>query len=313
MYMAHCELREQTPVYTTSRIFLLQERNINDNGCLFENIIDRIKCMNELFVGNYASYLTFFVAFLELCFAIILLLGGKNISARYLTRISIATALWTALLGLHVAYPVTASESALSIQYLDTIPRLMHALGLVIGVLFLHFAVVFPENKKVPGSFSLTTSVIVLFFTCGLFFTNLILGGNAKLVGEIPILGGHMWLWGLGPYIIIYDIVFMSFFIGGIALLAFKRTHLKKGSDRTQVGRMIPPLLIGISFPGIVSIILPFFGIYSFNWMAGIGQIVWVAAIGYAVVRHDQMKVRYVTTELLIIAALGLLFASIFI
>ena len=40
------------------------------------------------------------------------------------------------------------------------------------------------------------------------------------------------------------------------------------------------------------------FGNFELNWMAGVSHIFWVTVLGYAVIRHNQMNVKTVFTEI---------------
>lgn len=262
---------------------------------------------------NGASVATWFVAFVVLCIVIIIFLGGKERSTRYFSLVAIITAIWTTMMGLHIAYPLSGIDAGTG-YYLDSIPRIMHALGLVIGFFFFHFCYVFPENKKAPQILSLVLFVLVTCFTILIFFTDLVVGDHVALVDTISILGGNKWTWELGPLIWTYASSFSLLFGGGLGLLILKQREMEDLQKRLNIRRMIVPLALGVSIPGIADIVLPFlFNNFSFNWMAGIAQIFWVMVLGHAVIKYNQMNVRYVLAELLILVVMGLLFISIFI
>lgn len=255
---------------------------------------------------------TWFVAFIELCLVVIIFLGGKERATRYFALVGLTTMIWTVMMGFHIAYPTSGIEGGTS-YVLDIIPRIMHALGLVVGLLFFSFGYSFPENKKVPMWIVLSLTVSISVIISLLFFTDFILGNHTNFLGEIALLGGNKWAWQLGPFIYVYDLLFSAMFMGGISFLIFKQARLKDEENRLQVKRMILPLVVSVSAPGIADIILPLFGNFEYNWIAGVAQVFWVMVIGYAVIRHNQMNVKYVFTELLILMAVGLLFLSIFI
>lgn len=113
------------------------------------------------------------------------------------------TALWTFMLGLHIASPEQGN-----FVVLDTIPRVMHLWGVAVVLMILYFCILFPDNQKVSRLVPIGMAGFVLLTAPVYFFTDCIVGGKAQWIGH-DMFGGNMWTWNLGPYYFIYAFLFM--------------------------------------------------------------------------------------------------------
>lgn len=71
--------------------------------------------------------------------------------------------------------------------------------------------------------------------------------------------------------------------------------------------------MLGILPPALLDVYLPAFGIYGISWSGPVLSALWICIIGYSIIRHRQMNVRAVATEVLAIAMAMLFFINIFV
>ena len=94
--------------------------------------------------------------------------------------------------------------------------------------------------------------------------------------------------------------------------LLYRIWNIKELVKRKNLFAMFLVFTIGFIPSTLGSVVLPnYFGIHQFHWMGGLTHVVWVSIVAYSIVKYNQMNVRYVITELLILATMELLFLSI--
>jgi hypothetical protein len=71
-------------------------------------------------------------------------------------------------------------------------------------------------------------------------------------------------------------------------------------------------LVIG-SVPGIItSIALPSIGIFTYDWGGFISAFGWIGIMSYSVIKQNQMNVKTVYSELLVVGMILLMFIGFF-
>lgn len=254
---------------------------------------------------THAIWLTTFVLF---SLAIVIFLGSKKKSSRVFSYMTVTVALWTFMLGLHIAFPEHGN-----FVVLDTIPRVMHLLGITIILMILYFCVLFPDDQKVSHLIPAGMVGFVFLTAPVYFFTDCIVGGKAEWIGH-DMFGGNIWIWGFGQCLFMYSALFFLMFLWSIFLLYKKKKQAKDIFKKKRLNFMMWTIIIGLTPPAFGSIILPFlFQEYCFNWIGGITHIFWISLVAYSIMKHDQMNVRVALTEVLILTCTLLLFVNIFI
>lgn len=269
--------------------------------------------MNELlsfFSANTAVVIAWTEALIVALLAVIVFVGTRNTSPHIFSFAVLATSFWIFVMGIDLG--ITQTESSCVLSLLDFIPRLTYYTGSVIIMLLYYFMVTFPDGERIPWieKSILITSLITLPLY---FLTDLIVGGGTtEWIENTNIIGAEIWSWTTGPLNIAYTLFFNSIFLLGIAKLLKKAMFTTDLKIREQSLVTFWALFVGIVVPSLVNILLPMIGIYSYNWVGTITHIIWVTMISYSIIKHNNMSVRIVATEVLIVAAIFLLFISIF-
>ncbi|MCK5027287.1 MAG: hypothetical protein KAS07_02630 [Candidatus Pacebacteria bacterium] len=265
------------------------------------------------FEPNYVTSLLFFVAFLEGSLAIVLFHGSKEISTRAFSSAVFFTMLWTIFLGFHIAFPQQDTAITGTQWYLEFVADILHLWG--VGVVFsiFYFCLTFlNEEKRYPTVFGALIAVAVV--TAPLHFLGVFINESTIWWGTTQLGIGNVWEWNFGSFNLFYDIFFLGLPMVGNGFLLYRIWNIKELVKRKSLFAMFLVFTIGFIPSALGSVVLPnYFGIHQFHWMGGLTHVVWVSIAAYSIVKYNQMNVRYVITELLILAAMGLLFLSIFI
>ncbi len=245
------------------------------------------------------SKIAFLIAYMIFSIGLIIRLGTKDPGSRAFSLALWAGGLWVVSRALFhgIDNPDIATE----------INKMSFFLGNIIGVLIFRFAYIFPNNKKVPEY--LTT---ILVFSLALlipFFLN-----ESIAVGRVFDVGGiQRWGWEQGPWLPLHDLHFIGLIIISVTYLYFK---IRNYSPEFQKNFFITLgiVILGFTPPIIVTNILPrFFNVFSYDWISSLSMVGWVSTLSYVVIKYNQMNTKTVATELLVLAAMGLLFLNIFI
>ena len=180
-------------------------------------------------------------------------------------------------------------------------------MGFIIASVFVYFALVFPENKKPRNSVVLLLTALNILLLPVYFCKDLFLG-------EVVYVGGiEGWEWGQGPLLPIYDLFFVGLWVVGLTIL-FRKSKKYIGAEGHKLRFMFWTVFIGILPIEITSLLLPrIFDNFNFDWTSSISMIGWTSFIAYTIIKHNQMNVKTVFTELLIFMAIIILFLNIFI
>lgn len=251
--------------------------------------------MEPLIIGISLSVLVHF------SLAFIIYAGAKNLSVRIFGIATFFSGLWVAWRGVFHFLPQEAARLATIMNDFS------FATGVIIACLWVYFTLVFPENtppKKwvVPFLFFINLLLLPIYLFKDLFL------GNATWVGGI-----NHWIWEQGPFLFVYDIFITPLWLAGFIILWLKARRYE-GKQRKELRVMFTALAIALAPVQIASIILPrIFNNFSIEWTSSLTMIGWSMFLGYHILKHNQMNVKTVAAELLIIAATGLLFLNIFI
>lgn len=263
---------------------------------------------SQNFDPNITTFIIWTSTFILFCLAVVIFLGSKKKSSRVFSYMTATTAIWTFMLGLHIAFPVSGN-----VVVLDVLPRVMHLTGVVAVLLILYFCILFPEDQKASCLIPISMVSFVFLTVPVYLFTDLVVGGEVEWI-KYDILGGNIWTWELGQCFFVYMFFFFIIPCYGVFLLYRKKRQAKNIIEKKRLNFMIGTFIIGLTPPAFGSIVLPFvFQEYCFNWMGGITHVFWISLVAYSIMKYNQMNVRVVLTEVLVLTGMFVLFMSIFI
>jgi signal transduction histidine kinase len=172
--------------------------------------------------------------------------------------------------------------------------KILYITASLIASNFLSFTYLFPNHDKAltraKSFFLFGINLLLILLIC---FSDLIISSaQVNNSGENTII--------FGPLYFLYVIYILFFF-----LYSFYRLYKKYSSsiEKLEKGQSLY-LFIGYSIAGnisfITNLILPWIGIYSFNWMGQISTIFMVLFAAYAIFKHQLFNVKVIATELFI-------------
>lgn len=241
--------------------------------------------------------------------SLMIYIGSKNYSSRVFAVGSLVAAIWMTSTAMYMNATDTLSNNFTEL-FFQYVPRLNYYLGLVIALVIFYTCYLFPDTKdtknKMKWSIVLTSVALAPLF----FMTDLILGNHVGWT--TPILGIPTVQWYIGPLSLLYEIAFPGLILAGVFLLYGKSLQAEK-KQRTQLRFMSLTLMLGGTPGALFGIILPSLGHPEFSILAPAAQILWIGLLAYSIVKYDQMNTKIVFTEVLIVAAIFILFISLFI
>ena len=162
-----------------------------------------------------------------------------------------------------------------------------------------------------PGKFaSLLMLIVLASSTYALFYTDYVAGNPIVLKN---LTSQILWGWTYGSYSWAFYVIILAYYIAGVKILLGYYRVTADLSIRHNILLNIAGLIIGVASPLICNTILPQYGNYDWVWLGPTAGIIWVSLIAYSIIRYNQMSVRIVVTEVLVIAMSVAAFINIFI
>ena len=268
---------------------------------------------SDFFQLNLATILSWVVAFIVLSTTLVIFVGSKKRSSRIFAFSSFIATLWIFLMGVDISIPNSPNVPQTVLDFLDFLPRLTYFLGSIIALMFFYFCLLFTKGEDAFKWMSWAIMWIIIITFPIYFFTDLLIVGESEWVTNNNIVNAEIWKWKTGILDAPFNIFFNSFFAAGVYLIYKKMREVTDRKRKLQFRLMFWSFIIGFIPPSIVSILLPSLEIYDYIWIGNLAPIIWTSAVAYSIVKYDQMNVRVVFTEILVLAALFLLFLSIFV
>ncbi|MCK5026903.1 MAG: hypothetical protein KAS07_00640 [Candidatus Pacebacteria bacterium] len=247
------------------------------------------------------SKIAFMMAFMNISLALIIYLGSKKLSSRYFALLALTYALWIInhgfMHGVGKSYELQHFFLNNS-NYLGIFPVTMAAI----------FSLTFPEEKKPSRVILVILSSYFLFMIPAYYFA-----GNFMINVTDPIAYEPYWNWEYGRGGILFFVPYFLLWLFAIYNMYMKAKR-SAGKTRKNLYFIFWGFIVAGIVPSIVSVILPHLtGNQDFAWFSSAFSSAWVLVIGYSILKYNQMNIKTVFTELLVLAAVGLLFLSIFI
>lgn len=192
-----------------------------------------------------------------------------------------------------------------NIELATIMARLLYAAAAMIPFYFVRFAFAFPD-RELPRSrwFRYLTPVptaIAIFLA--LFPAALVLDVTPMEIGERII------TFSIGSQII-YAVYMVSYFTWVLGLLLAKLL-LAHGEDRVQLAYILGATSIPTVIGSITNLLMPFWGIYDYNWIGQISIVVTTTIITYGMFKHRVFDARVIGTQVLMFILWTLSFSNI--
>lgn len=181
--------------------------------------------------------------------------------------------------------------------------------GIIIANTLVYFALVFPQNEKLPflQILSIYLPSLPLLAAFIIFPTFL----------HKEIINYGWWkdvLLGTPEYIV-YTIYFTAVYYGAL-FIVWRKYTLYRGTTKIQILYLLVSLLIAGSFGAIFDLLFPWLALYKFIWLGPIGTVIMIGIILYATARHKLIDLRFAVARTvaytLIITLVGVIYATFF-
>ena len=167
-------------------------------------------------------------------------------------------------------------------DYIDIWLRALYIAAIFIGVTYMQFTFYYPIKFK----FSRQIISVVLFFAVFtssiVFFTNQIIVGGKKVIDGEPVIYFGPWYW-------MYICIILVPFIFGFLRHGYILLH-KKG----KVLYLLLGYLMSSNIAFVTNLILPWLGIFKFNWVGQYFTIIMVSFTTYSILKFNLMNVKLV-------------------
>jgi len=227
-------------------------------------------------------------------FALVIYLGSKKRSSQAFLMLLIFTIIW--MFFSSVLPPAKWVESSFLVD---------HYLGGLIAASFFYFCLLYPEDGAV--SRWITGGIIVLELALiPLYYFDLI-GYGTFYFGANGLRYSHD-----GPLWFLRDITFVGFATAGLYILFRKYRRASDEKARLNLGFIFWGMVATLVPNGLVIFVLPHLGFPDFEWISPFTVLACISVIFYSIVRHQQMDVKAVTSEIFVLMMAIMLFANIF-
>lgn len=233
--------------------------------------------------------------------SIIYLKDKKNTTSIWFFLLAISVGLW----GVGMFLFRLAQDENLT----QVFARILYFSAALIPIAFVYFSAVFPSASSALTSWQKYVLPIPFFLIAILSLApDFLIKGTQFVAGdETHILYDKFYHAIYVFYIIIY--------FGYGYFLLIKKYIASRVAD-TVLNSQIVYILAGTSVSTAIGVFAnllgPYVGIFKFNWLGQIGNIVMISTISYAVVKHHLFSIRLILVEMAVLILNILVFVNIF-
>jgi len=227
----------------------------------------------------------FIVAAIDFAIAAIFYMQPRRDSSRAAYALfALVVALW----GLGVGLFLWAENP----KVLDLSARLLYFAGGAIAPAFYYFTLIFASDK-LPGAgrkMFLIVPAAAFFFLY--FFTDMIIGGFKDYGGQRGF--------SAGPFRLLFDANLWGFMALSLFELFRKYRSVASRTLKTQIILVSFGTYTVLGIAGITNVVNPLIFDFKWLWVGPVATIIWVAIVAYALLRHQLLNARIITTELFV-------------
>lgn len=171
---------------------------------------------------------------------------------------------------------------------------ILHFAGACIALSLLFFSFSYPEDKM-PFN-----KIWQIFFTIPLFIIFYFLFINKQIIVDLKILlESRQLIYGLWyPFYFGYFFIYMG---GSLLTLFVKASKIKDLFKKKQVMFVFLGTFFPIVFTGIINMILPAFGDFTYAWVGPIFLLIVLMFIAYAIIKLNFLDIKLISTEIVAI------------
>ncbi len=172
---------------------------------------------------------------------------------------------------------------------------------------FLMFSFYFPEEHPL---IPFRRRYLYLIAAANLFVVAAVLVPGAVITGVLKVEGGENII-SFGPLYMLYATYISGFFTAGLAILGYKMYLIKDAVIRRQIGYLLAGYLFASTLAMLTNLTLPYFGIFTYNWLGQVLTVLMVLPVTYAIFKHRLFDVKVIATELITVTLWLFLFVRL--
>jgi signal transduction histidine kinase len=183
--------------------------------------------------------------------------------------------------------------------------RLLYASAAIIPFASLYFAKIFPEltfrftrSEKYLTPIPFIVAVVISLVPGLLIDHSYVIAGTENFI---------VFNQGLHVLYICYIVGYFSW----VFLILIKKYLRSTGLPRQQVLYMLIGTFTTASIGVFTNLLLPFFGVFTLNWLGQIGVLAMITSITYAILKHHLFDAKIIATEIFVFFLWVFIFARI--
>ncbi|PIR85513.1 hypothetical protein COU15_00250 [Candidatus Kaiserbacteria bacterium CG10_big_fil_rev_8_21_14_0_10_45_20] len=186
--------------------------------------------------------------------------------------------------------------------------RALYATAALIPFASVYFARLFPEEKRFLSFFE--KNIVPLPFITILIITLLPYGG---LIEDVTLTQGAEPSISFNFLLHSVYILFIVGYFSWVYVILFSKLLKTKGILRIQLTYILIGTLATTATGVVTNLLLPYFNIFTFNWVGQIGVLAMITFILYSILKHHLFSVSVIATEIFVVVLELTLFTQIFI
>jgi len=205
---------------------------------------------------------------------------GSKINISY-GLVTLAIIGWTASMLLYR----NSSESTATIYTV-----LLYVLATFTASSFLFFTLIFPSEEQLSR-----------LKTFSIFLGNIVIVGLTLIPGYVIegtyVEPGQENTIIFGPFYLFYAAYILIYFVAGFVNLVTKYFK-SSGIERVQLRYIFLGYFVAANLAFITNLVLPWMGIFIFNWAGQVLTVIMVGFTTYAILKHHLLHLKVISTEI---------------
>lgn len=194
-----------------------------------------------------------------------------------------------------------------NIAITDVLLRLLYAIPLFMPVLFLHFVYVYTGSTYIKHErFAVwALHAYTWVFAAITIFSSAVVYNPVAVPGmEKEFSFGSLYVWYVAHYLVFFPVAFITLW-----------ASIVQSTDKTFRQRsalMFVGVAVSATIGMVGNLLLPWFGIFTFDWTANAFTALYVCVIMYAIVRYSLFDLKVIATEFLAMLLMSVLIIELF-
>lgn len=229
---------------------------------------------------------------------VLLFRGYKSITSRFYFLVTVPILAWSYSM-IFFRSATSVSDALFWVEWLYFFPPL-------IPLTALYLVKVFPER-----TFKIDFSEFLILLI-PLFYIGYITFGAGGLIQDVVLMPGseNMIYFSTVPYVI-YSALITFYWAAAYYILYKKYQRAKNRAQKRAVELFFTGFFISTTIAVIGNLVLPYYGIFVFNWVGQVGLVVMISCVLYSILTYNLFNVKVVATEIFAYLLVVLMFVRL--